>query len=209
MLVTHESIRNWCRKFGPEFAKRLRRRRRQPGDTWHLDEVFVRIRGMLHYIWRAVGSARGRAGRSSAGETRWCGRQTLSQAPAARPAIQTKRLVTDSLRSYGVAHRTLLPDIKHRTSPYRNNRAENSHRPSDGGSGRCSGSSHATRHRTSSRHTPSSAVISGHGVIASGPSAIGVFRPKHFGPDDGRPLFSSGIRLRMPMSLAPICSSIG
>ena len=129
MLVTHESIRNWCRKFGPEFAKRLRRRRRQPGDTWHLDEVFVRIRGMLHYIWRAVGSARGRAGHSSAGETRWCGRQTLSQAPAARPAIQTKRLVTDSLRSYGVAHRTLLPDIKHRTSPYRNNRAENSHRP--------------------------------------------------------------------------------
>ena len=54
VVVTHESIRHWCRKFGAEFAKRLRRRRPRPGDTWHLDEVFIRIRGVLHYLWRAV-----------------------------------------------------------------------------------------------------------------------------------------------------------
>ena len=54
ILVTHESIRHWCLKFGPDFAGRLRRRRPQPGDIWHLDEVFVRIRGVLHYLWRAV-----------------------------------------------------------------------------------------------------------------------------------------------------------
>ncbi len=54
VVVTHESIRNWCQKFGAEFAKRLRRRRPRPGDTWHLDEVFIRIRGVLHYLWRAV-----------------------------------------------------------------------------------------------------------------------------------------------------------
>src|ERR1700749_2469765 len=54
ILVTHESIRQWCLKFGADFARRLRRRRPQPGDTWHLDEVFVRIRGVLHYLWRAV-----------------------------------------------------------------------------------------------------------------------------------------------------------
>jgi putative transposase len=54
VLVTHESIRSWCRKFGAEFAKRLRRRRPRPGDTWHLDEVFIRIRGVLRYLWRAV-----------------------------------------------------------------------------------------------------------------------------------------------------------
>ena len=54
MIVTHESVRNWCRKFGAEFARKLRRRRPKPGDTWHLDEVFVRIRGVLHYLWRAV-----------------------------------------------------------------------------------------------------------------------------------------------------------
>ncbi|RKK01141.1 DDE domain-containing protein [Pseudoroseomonas wenyumeiae] len=47
-------MRNWGRKFGSEFAHRLRRRRPKPGDTWHLDEVFLRINGVLHYLWRAV-----------------------------------------------------------------------------------------------------------------------------------------------------------
>jgi putative transposase len=54
VVVTHESIRHWSWKFGADFARRLRRRRPQPGDTWHLDEVFIRIRGVLHYLWRAV-----------------------------------------------------------------------------------------------------------------------------------------------------------
>ena len=54
MIVTHESIRSWCGKFGAEFAKRLRKRRPKPGDVWHLDEVFIRINGTLHYLWRAV-----------------------------------------------------------------------------------------------------------------------------------------------------------
>ena len=53
IVVTHESIRHWC-LFGSDFARKLRRRRPQPGDTWHLDEVFIRIRGVLHYLWRAV-----------------------------------------------------------------------------------------------------------------------------------------------------------
>jgi putative transposase len=54
VIVTHESIRHWCRKFGADFARRLRRRRAKPGDTWHLDEVFIRINGVLHYLWWAV-----------------------------------------------------------------------------------------------------------------------------------------------------------
>jgi transposase-like protein len=54
IVVTHESIRHWCLKFGSDFARKLRRRRPQPGDTWHLDEVFIRIQGVLHYLWRAV-----------------------------------------------------------------------------------------------------------------------------------------------------------
>src|ERR1700753_1226456 len=54
VAVTHESIRHWCHKFGAEFARRLRRRRPRPGDTWHLDEVFIRMNGVLHYLWRAV-----------------------------------------------------------------------------------------------------------------------------------------------------------
>ena len=50
--MTHESVRHWCRTFGAEFARKLRRP--QPGDTWHLDELFIRIRGVQHYLWRAV-----------------------------------------------------------------------------------------------------------------------------------------------------------
>ena len=54
VIMSYESIRLWCTKFGSDFAGRLHRRRLRPGDTWHLDEVFVRIRGVLHYLWRAV-----------------------------------------------------------------------------------------------------------------------------------------------------------
>jgi putative transposase len=53
VVVTRESIRRPCQKLGAEFAQRLRRRRLRPGDKWHLDEV-IRIRGVLHYVWRAV-----------------------------------------------------------------------------------------------------------------------------------------------------------
>ena len=54
VIVSHEAVRQWCFKFGQAFAKKLRRRRGQPGDTWHLDELFIRIRGGRYYLWRAV-----------------------------------------------------------------------------------------------------------------------------------------------------------
>ena len=53
--VTHEAIRQWCLKFGQNYANQLlKRRRAQPGDKWHLDEVFLTINGKRHYLWRAV-----------------------------------------------------------------------------------------------------------------------------------------------------------
>ena len=52
--VTHEAIRQWCLKFGQDYANRLKHRRAQPGDKWHLDEVFLTINGERHYLWRAV-----------------------------------------------------------------------------------------------------------------------------------------------------------
>ena len=52
--VTYESIRQWCLTFGLDYARRLRRRRGRMGDTWHLDEVFVKIQGRQQYLWRAV-----------------------------------------------------------------------------------------------------------------------------------------------------------
>ncbi len=54
VLVTYESVRQWCLKFGQTYANTLRRRRARPGDTWHLAEVFRTINGKRHYLWRAV-----------------------------------------------------------------------------------------------------------------------------------------------------------
>jgi hypothetical protein len=54
VLVTYETIHQWCRKFGQAFANGLRRGQPRPGDKWHLDEVFIKIRGKSHYLWRAV-----------------------------------------------------------------------------------------------------------------------------------------------------------
>ena len=63
IVVSYETVRRWCKKFGQTFANRLRRRRPRPGDKWYLDEVFIRIEGVQHYLWRAVG--------------RWCTRRTV------------------------------------------------------------------------------------------------------------------------------------
>jgi putative transposase len=129
VLVTHESIRTWCHKFGAEFAKRLRRRRPRPGDTWHLDEVFIRIRGVLHYLWRAV-DQHGVVLDILVQEKRdGAAAKCFFRRLLTGLQYQSRRLITDGLRSYGVARRALLPGVKHRTSRYLNNRAENSHRP--------------------------------------------------------------------------------
>jgi putative transposase len=54
LSLTHESVRDWCLKFGQTYANRLRRRSPRAGDQWHLDEVFLKINGRVHYLWRAV-----------------------------------------------------------------------------------------------------------------------------------------------------------
>jgi putative transposase len=55
IVVTYESIREWCQKFGRAYAKRLRHRMARPGDQWFVDEVFIKIHGKAQYLWRAVG----------------------------------------------------------------------------------------------------------------------------------------------------------
>jgi putative transposase len=129
IFVAHESIRRWCLKFGLDFAAKLCRRRPKPGDTWHLDEVFIRINGTLHYLWRAV---------DQNGVVLDILVQDRRDGTAAKRFFKRllnglrdkpRRIVTDGLKSYGVAHRELLPDVRHRASRYLNNRVENSHRP--------------------------------------------------------------------------------
>ena len=127
--VSYQAIRLWCIKFGPKYASRLRRRHQGYGDTYYLDEVFVRIRGTQHYLWRVIDQdgevvdvflQRRRDGNAAK-----CFFKRLLRASGSEP----RRIVTDKLRSYGVAHRELIPDTIHDTSQYANNRAELSHQP--------------------------------------------------------------------------------
>lgn len=52
--LTYETIREWCQKFGVLYAAQLRKKRARIGSKWHLDEVFIRMNGVLHYLWRTV-----------------------------------------------------------------------------------------------------------------------------------------------------------
>ena len=54
IIVSHETVRQWARKFGQDFANRIRRRLPWAGDKWHLDEVVIKIAGVKHWLWRAV-----------------------------------------------------------------------------------------------------------------------------------------------------------
>ncbi|WP_411194453.1 IS6 family transposase [Rhodococcus erythropolis] len=127
--VTYETIRTWCTRFGPEYARRLRRRQPQSGDTWHLDEVFVNIGGVRKYLWRAVDQHGNvldiliQSRRDGKAATRFF-KKILKQ-QGRRPRV----LVTDKLASYQVAHRTTMSATAHRQSKYLNNRCENSHQP--------------------------------------------------------------------------------
>ena len=127
--VTYESIRQWCLTFGLDYARRLRRRRGRMGDTWHLDEVFVKIQGRQQYLWRAVDEdgdvidilVQSRRNRRAA--IRFFRKLLKGQGCVPR------RLITDKLRSYPAACRTVMPSVVHRTDRYANNRAEVSHQP--------------------------------------------------------------------------------
>ena len=129
IAVSYESIRLWCIKFGPKYARRLRSRHQGFGDTFYIDEVFVRIQGKQHYLWRAVDQDGEvvdvflQARRDGRAATRFFKR--LLNAHGGEP----RKIVTDKLRSYGVAHRELIPDTIHDTSQNANNKAELSHQP--------------------------------------------------------------------------------
>jgi putative transposase len=127
--VSYEAVRLWCNKFGPQFAQRLRRKHQGYGDTFFIDEVFVKIQGERHYLWRAV---------DQDGEVVDVFLQKRRDGKAAKRFFkrllrkykgEPRKIVTDKLRSYGVAHRELIPETIHDTSQYANNRAELSHQP--------------------------------------------------------------------------------
>ena len=129
ITVSYETIRHWCQTFGPDYARRLRRRRGRMGDTWYLDELFVKIQGRRQYLWRAVDQdgdvidilVQSRRDRRAAARFF----RKLLKAQGRVP----QRLITDKLLSYGAAHRIVMPSVVHSTRQYENNRAEVSHEP--------------------------------------------------------------------------------
>ncbi len=122
-----ETIRLWCIKFGAIYARRLKRKHRAYGDTFYIDEVFVRINGIQHYLRRAVDQdGEGvdvylQAKRDGAAAKRFFNRLLRSHGG------ESRKIVADKLRSYGVAHRELIPETIDSTQQYENNRAKQSH----------------------------------------------------------------------------------
>ncbi len=129
VVVSYETIRRWCAKFGLEYVRRLKRQQGRLGDTWFLDEVFATINGERQYLWRAVDQdgdvidilVQSRRNRRAA--ERFFLKLLKGQARV------PFRLVTDKLKSYGAALRTIMPSVNHDTERYANNRAEVSHQP--------------------------------------------------------------------------------
>jgi putative transposase len=129
IVVTYETVRQWCLKFGQTYANELRRRRPRCGDKWHLDEMVLTIGGKKQYLWRAV---------DQDGNVLDILVQSRRHKKAAKRFFRKllkglkyvpRVIITDKLKSYGAAKRELLPGVEHRQHKRLNNRAENSHQP--------------------------------------------------------------------------------
>ncbi len=129
VVLTYETIRQWCLKFGQRYANELKKRRSKPGDTWHLDEVFLKINGKQHYLWRAV---------DQHGNVLDILVQSRRNKRAAKKFFRKllkglryvpRVIITDKLASYAAAKKEIMPSVEHRQHKGLNNRAENSHQP--------------------------------------------------------------------------------
>ena len=129
IIVSYETIRIWCQKFGPDYARQLKRRQGRLGDIWHLDEVFIRINGKQQYLWCAVDQDGDvidilvQRRRDQRAAQRFFRR--LLRGQGNKPLL----IITDQLRSYSAALRAILWGVAHNTERYANNRAEVSHQP--------------------------------------------------------------------------------
>jgi putative transposase len=131
--LCHETLRFWCNRFGPMFAAEIRRkrvdhRRAYTKWRWHLDEVFVKINGEKHYLWRAV-DHEGEVLESFATKTRNKAAALKFLKKMMKRHGKPKVVVTDRLRSYGAAMKEIGNADVQETGRWLNNRAENSHQP--------------------------------------------------------------------------------
>lgn len=128
--VTYETIRQWCKTWGPVFASKIRQKRGAGfKDKWHIDEMRIKIKGEIFWLWRLIDSdgdeievllQRRRDAKSAI--------RFLKKA-VKRLGFSPRVMITDKLRSYKKAHRVLLKSTEHRSHKRLNNSIENSHQP--------------------------------------------------------------------------------
>jgi putative transposase len=131
--ICHETVRFWWNRFGPIFAADIRRQRvsRMRGFRhwkWHLDEVYVKINGEMHYLWRAV-DQEGEVLESYVTKTRDKDAALRFMKKTLKRHGQVETITTDGLRSYKAAMKELGNEQKQEVGRYANNRCENSHLP--------------------------------------------------------------------------------
>ena len=130
--ISHETVRFWWHRFGPMFASEIRKRRIEGMKSsrwrWHLDEMFVKINGERHYLWRAV-DHEGEVLESFVTKTRDKKAALKFLKKAMRKHGCPEVMVTDLLRSYGAALKEIGAEHRQETGRWLNNRAENSHLP--------------------------------------------------------------------------------
>ena len=128
IIASHETIRRWCLRFGQTYAALFRKSQGQLANQWFLDEVFIKINGRPHYLWRAVDQDSNtleiliQAKRNKRAALKFL-RRLLKSNPT------PNRITTDKLRSYSAALKVIGPSIPHDIDQYRNNIVEISHQP--------------------------------------------------------------------------------
>ena len=130
--ICHETVRFWWNRFGPMFAAEIRKRRVRHSSysqwRWHLDEVFVKINGETHYLWRAV-DHEGEVLEVFATKRRDRGAALKFLKRTMKRYGRPRSIVTDRLRSYAAALRVIGISERQECGRWLNNRAENSHQP--------------------------------------------------------------------------------
>ena len=127
--VTYESIREWCQKFGQQYANQVRRQRPYILDKWHFDEAVVTIKKQQYYLWRAVDGDGNvldvllQRHRDTKAAERFFRKLLKKQ------GFVPRVIVTDKLKSYAAAKKQVMKNVEHRQHKGLNNRAENSHQP--------------------------------------------------------------------------------
>ncbi|MPR08249.1 IS6 family transposase [Microvirga tunisiensis] len=129
ILVSYETVRRWALKFGPDYARRLKRKRPSRYDIWHLDEVVITIAGKKNWLWRAVDQDGYVLDEVVQARRNTKAAKRLLKRLLKKQGCPPRRMITDKLGTYAAAQRQIMPTVEHRSHKGLNNRAENSHLP--------------------------------------------------------------------------------